>query len=207
MKKLFNQQGITLMTALLFTMICLVMMLGLMQILITATQGSGSRKSYHNSLESAYGGVELVTREFIPRLYQNYSTGLGPLLSTFGGNGGNGINLTVNKESLKLKLAKPTAEWGPLSRSPDAKEAPDLQFLLKGSASQNRYRIYVKIVETVPGNSDNTGTDFIDSGSGVTGDGAGIAMKHTPTFYTLEVQGESAVNPEERAMLSVLYAY
>ncbi|EKD59366.1 MAG: type IV pilus assembly protein PilX, partial [uncultured bacterium] len=35
----------------------------------------------------------------------------------------------------------------------------------------------------------------------------GISPKHNPVIYTLEVRGERANNPKEKALLSVLYAY
>ena len=207
MRELRRQDGIALLTALMVTLICLVIVLALMEFLLTGTKASGSRKNYRNSLEASYGGAELVTKELIPRLYGNYSTGIGPLLSMFGGSDVGRINLVVDKASLKTKLAKPTAEWGSLSRTFDPKDAPDLQFQLKSDSSGSNYRVYVKIVDTVPGNSDSSGVDYIDTGAGVTGDGAGMVMKHSPTLYSLEIEGERIGNTEEKALLSVLYAY
>lgn len=206
MRYLGKEDGVSLLTAMMFTLICLVMVLGLMQMLLSGSAASGSRKNYRNSLEAAYGGVELVTKEFIPRLYHNYSTGIDPLLDSFGGDPGR-INLVLARDSLKVKLSEPTARWGSLSKSPNPKEAPDLQFQLKGETWGSNYNLFVKVVDTVPGNSDPTGVDYIESGAGVAGESNGIAMKHTPTLYSLEVQGESTFDRKEKALLSVLYAY
>lgn len=207
MKKPGNEAGVTLLTALMFIAICLVMIVALVQMLLVGTETSGSQKNYRNSLEASYSGAELVTKEFIPRLFPNYSTGLGPLLGTFSGTGAGQINLVVNKANLKEKLGHPTADWGPLSKTLDPKDTPDLQFQLKSNTSGSNYNVYTKIVDTVQGNSDTTGIDYIDSGAGVAGGGAGIGIKHNPSLYTLEVRAERADNAKEKALLSVLYAY
>lgn len=206
-KTLGNEDGIALVTALMFTLICLVMVAGLMQMLLLETKLSGSQKAYKNSLEASYGGVQLVTREFIPKLFTNYSSGIGPLLTAYAGNGVGKIGLVVDDAALRTKLVTPTAAWGALSKSLDPKESPDLQFVLRGSDSATNYKVYAKIVDTVPGNSDTTGVDFLDSGVGVAGLGSGISPKHNPALYTLEIRGERATNAKEKALLSVLYAY
>ena len=206
MKKLGNEDGIALVTALMFTLICLGMVMALMQMLLLQTKSSGSLKNYRSSLEASYGGAELITREFIPGLFANYSTGIGPLMTAFGGTGIGKIDLIVNSASLETKLSKPTTEWGDLSRTLDPKDVPDLQFSLKGSGS-TQFKVYAKIVDTVEGNSDTTGIDYLDSGAGVAGAGAGISPKHNPALFSIEVQGERANNAKEKAQLSVLYAY
>lgn len=206
MKKLGNEDGIALVTALMFTLICFVMVAALMQMLLLETKLSASQKSYRNSLEASYGGTQLITREFIPRLFSNYSTGIGPLLTAYAGNDIGKINLVVNS-SLKTKLVTATSAWGALSKTSDAKDSPDLQFTLRGLDSTANFKVYAKIVDTVPGNSDTTGVDYLDSGAGVAGVGSGISPKHNPSLYSLEVRGERAANAKEKALLSVLYAY
>ncbi|QXE91478.1 pilus assembly PilX N-terminal domain-containing protein [Geomonas subterranea] len=213
MKKLKNEEGVALVTALMFTLICLGIVAALMQMLLLQTKVSAVEKNYRNSLEAAYGGTELVTREFIPKLFTNYSTGIGPLLTAYGsGTGFSNLGLVVNqglgnRGGLEIKLRNATSDWGTLSKTLDAKDAPDLQFLLKGTGSNGNFRIYAKIVDTVPGNSDTTGVDYLDSGVGVAGVGSGISPKHNPALYSVEVRGERAVNPKEKAQLSVLYAF
>lgn len=202
MKKLKNEEGIALVTALMFTLICLGIVAALMQMLLLQTKVSAVEKSYRNSLEAAYGGTELVTREFIPKLFTNYSTGIGPLLTAYASN----IDLQAST-GLKTKLGSATSEWGTLSKTLNPKDAPDLQFMLKGTGTNGNFKVYAKVVDTVPGNSDTTGIDYLDSGVGVAGSGSGIAPKHNPALYSVEVQGERAANPKEKAILSVLYAY
>jgi hypothetical protein len=202
MKKLKNEEGIALVTALMFTLICLGIVAALMQMLLLQTKVSAVEKNYRNSLEAAYGGTELVTKEFIPKLFTNYSTGIGPLLTAYASN----IELQAST-GLKTKLGSATSDWGTLSKTLDPKDAPDLQFMLKGTGTNGNFKVYAKVVDTVPGNSDTTGIDYLDSGVGVAGTGSGIAPKHNPALYSVEVQGERASNPKEKAILSVLYAY
>jgi hypothetical protein len=208
MRKLQNEDGIALITALMFTLITLGMVMALMQMILTQTKMSASHKTYHNALEASYGGAELVTKEFIPRL-TNYSTGIGPLLTAFSGTAVGKINLMVNPTpgALKTKLSTDTAGWGALNKTLNPKDAPDLQFQLKGDTAASNYKVYAKIVDTVSGNSDMSGVDLLDSGAGVAGAGSGIAPKHNPSLYTIEVQGEKAAGSKEKAKLSVLYAY
>jgi len=206
MKKIRNEDGIALVTALMFTLICLGMVAALMQMLLLQTKLSGSQKNYRNSLEASYGGTELITREFIPKLFSNYSSNIGPLLTAYNGDEIGDIDLLVN-DSLKTKLTTPTDSWGALSKTLDAKDTPDLQFNLKSIVSGGNFKVYAKIVDTIPGNSDTTGIDYLDSGVGVAGAGSGISPKHNPVLYSLEVRGERATNAKEKALLSVLYAY
>jgi hypothetical protein len=210
MKKLRNEEGIALITALMFTLICLGMVMALMQMLLVETKMSGAQKSYRSALEASYGGTEMLTKEFIPRL-ANYSTGIGPLMATFAGNGPlPQMNLQVNpiSKALQTKLTQPTASWpANLNKSSEAKYLPDFNFTLKGDQAGSNFNVYAKIIDTVPGNSDMTGVDYLDSGQGVAGTGAGISPKHNPSLYTIEVQGERSTNPKEKAKLSILYAY
>jgi len=206
MKKLGNEDGIALVTALMFSLICLGIVAALMQMLLLQTKVSATEKNYRNSLEAAYGGTELLTKEFIPKLFTNYSSGIGPLLTAYGSGGLGDIGLQVD-DGLETKLSTATSDWGALSKTIDPKDTPDLQFTLRGISSSNNFKVYAKIVDTVTGNSDTTGVDYLDSGAGVAGTGAGISPKHNPALYSLEVRGEKATNPKEKALLSVLYAY
>ncbi|MBJ6749613.1 pilus assembly PilX N-terminal domain-containing protein [Geomonas anaerohicana] len=208
MKKLGNEEGIALVTALMFTLICLGIVAGLMQMLLLETKVSATQKNYRNSIEAAYGGTELITREFIPKLFNNYSSAINPLKLAYGSGGMGDIGLVTNDTALQKKLKYATSDWGnTISKTIDAKDNPDLTFMLRGVSSAGNFKVYAKIVDTVQGNSDTTGVDYLDSGVGVAGTGSGISPKHNPALYTFEVRGEKASNPKEKALLSVLYAF
>lgn len=219
MSKMRNEEGIALITALMFTLITLGMVMALMQMLLMQTKMTGVEKRYRNSLDAAYGGTEIVTKEIIPRLVlANYSTN--GVTNTFSGTLAGKLALNISNSApgnpVKIKLTTDTANWASQglnvqtqtpTQQVNPKYLPDFQFQLKGNNNDSSYKVYAKIIDTVSGNSDMTGIDYLDSGTGVTGAGSGISPKHNPTLYTIEVQGEQANNPKEKAKLSVLYAY
>ena len=84
-----------------------------------------------------------------------------------------------------------------------------LLFTLKGLNAGSDFRVYGKIVDTIAGVGliDASGIDYLDAGIGVAGTSSSTQTPRTPNIYSIEVQGEAAVNPKEKAGLSVLYAY
>lgn len=202
MRYLRNENGIALLTALMFTLIALGIIMALLQMVLMGTKMSASQKVYRNSLEASYGGVDLVAKEIVPKLFGHYTTGRDSLMSTFGGS--SKISLVLGP-SLRDKLEKDRSSWPSSANTiPNAKISPDMTFKLSGT--NGNFMVYNKIVDTVTGNSDISGRD-LDPGIGVAGSGSGIAPKHSPHLITIEVQGERETNPKEKAMLSVLYAY
>ena len=206
MKYLRNEDGIALITALMFTLICLAMVMTLMYYVLTATKMSAAQKTYRNSLEASYGGTEFVTKIIIPRLFSNYSTGKDSLDLDFGA-GKLELQLGADLQA-KLMNARGTL-WGGASTTVNPKDAPDMIFTLKGQNANSDFRVYSKIVDTIAGVGlvDASGIDYLDAGIGVAGTSTSTQTPRTPNIYTVEVQGEAAVNPKEKAGLSVLYAY
>lgn len=210
MRQFKNEDGIALVTALMFTLICLAMIMTLMYYVLTATKMSAAQKRYRNSLEASYGGAEFVTKVIIPRLvpgpFSDYTTGQRSLNTDFGGSNVLGLQLGTN---LRTKLTNPRGTlWGGASTTVNPKESPDMVFTLKGQGSGD-FTVYSKIVDTVTGVGliDASGIDYLDAGMGVAGTSTSTQTPRTPNIYTVEVQGEAAVNPREKAGLSVLYAY
>lgn len=208
MKYLNNEDGIALVTALMFTLICLAMIMTLMYYVLTGTKMSAAQKKYHNSLEASYGGADFVTKTVIPRLFSDYSTGKLSLGYDFGS--GN-LDIKFGADSaLKDKLSKATNSWGgTVSKVLDPKVSPDFVFTLKGQTTSSDFKVYSKIVDTISGVGllDTSGVDYLDAGIGVAGTSTSTQTPRTPNIYTVEIQGEAAVNPREKAGLSVLYAY
>lgn len=216
MATLRNNNGIALVTALLFTLISLGIVMALLSIVIQGTRVSSANKTYRSAMEAGYGGVDVVVRDILPAIMNNtfdtaHITGLNnaidmafPLVACF------------NK-----KVGFSTADWGsvcpvaPTTQLP--KESPDLTFNLKSNASDPGFNVYTKIVDTRCGgetsagqpcsNSDVSGIDYLDAGGGVTASTGSVTPQHRPAIYRIEVQSERAVNPQEKTQLSVLYAY
>lgn len=207
MKFVRNEHGIAMVTTLMLTLISLTMILSLLYIVTQGIVTSAAHKRYQTSLEAAKGGVEIFSKEIIPRLLQGDLTT--NITSDFNGSGGIALNF-ASSDCLSQKLNQPSSGWtacGPQSMNIEAKTEYDVSFKLGGLPNQPGYTVYSKIVDTTPGNSDASGIDYLESGAGVTGVGSGVNPKHIPYVYRIEVQGESERNAKERAKLSVLYAY
>jgi Flp pilus assembly pilin Flp len=203
MNYLKNERGIALVTSLLLTLIALAMIMTVLYMITWQTKLSGANKRYKSALEASQGGAEIFAKQVIPYVFAN---------STTSGLAFSGITVTAGSSPcFNFKLNNPTATWG-TKCSPDASPfdpttKADITLTLQGSQSNQDYKVYSKIVDTVPGNSDLSGYELLDSGSGVAGMASGVAPKHTPALYRIEVQGERATNPLEKSKLSVLYAY
>lgn len=214
MRYLDNDDGIAMVTALMFTLVTLAMIMSLMYYVLLGTKMSAAQKKYRNSLEATYGGTEFVTKAVIPRIFNNYSVGKVSLLADFGGSSKLDLQFAQDDAIIKAKLSNPPIGWGTgtttgARHDVNPKIKPDFIFTLKGQAGGSDYKVYSKIVDTVPsvGLIDASGIDFLDAGIGVSGTSSTTQASRTPNIYTVEVQGEAAVNPREKASLSVLYAY
>ena len=205
MKTLRNQQGIALVTALMLTLISLGMVMALMHLVLQQAKISGAHKLYKNSLEAAHGGAQLITKELIPMMFSPVTDPKALLTTRF-----SSIGLdTSSNACLGQKLSLPTSQWtacGSGSKSFDPKVDFDMTFKLQGVGKAG-FNVYAKIVDTQPGNSDVSGVDLLDSGSGVTGSSAGVNAMHIPAIYRIETEGESTASGKEKAGVTVFYSY
>ncbi|BCG47850.1 hypothetical protein GEOBRER4_n2699 [Citrifermentans bremense] len=200
-----SEGGAALITALMLTMLTLVIALTLLTIITAETRVSGSQKRYRSSLAAAQGGVELLTAEIVPRLFQSWS--LDDLKDDY-----SSIELQLQAtDCLKQKLEEPADRWNKCSTaqaSTDPAQAPDVSFRLAGEAPAKGFVVTSKIIDTTPGNSDSSGNDLLDPGGSVTSNDQIVRPRHVPAMYNLSVQGvREEVGSREKARLSVLYAY
>jgi hypothetical protein len=204
MRLINNEKGIALVTSLMLTLISLTMAMALLYMVTQGITTSAAHKRYHSSLAASHGGIEVFTKEILPRILKGEQALA--LTADF-----LDINLNIpTYNCLDDKLNKSTGAWtncGAQATSIDAKSGFDVSFKLRGAPLQPNYTVYSKITDTSAGNSDPTGIDYLDSGAGVSGSGSGVNPKHIPAMYRIEVQGEKETNAKENAKLSVLYAY
>lgn len=206
MAALRSERGAALITALMLTTLSLVIAMALLTTIITGTHVAASQKRYRSSLTAAQGGVDLFTREIVPRLFQS-DYGAASFEKDFPG-----LDLKVTPSPcLRQKLTLPVSGWTSCDQaqaSPDPVRAPDVSFRLAGLTPAAGFSISTKIVDTTPGNTDHSGYYLLDAGGAVAAQDDVIRPQHAPTMYTIRVQGrreESGV--QEKARLSVLYAY
>ena len=205
MKVLRNESGVALITALMLTLISLGMVMALLHLMLQQTKISGANKRYKTSLEATHGAAQLITKELIPMMFSPVSDPKTTLTTRFAS-----INLdTSSNDCFKQKLTLPVEEWtacGDHSDTMDPKQDFDMTFKQLGVTGQG-FQVYAKIVDTQPGNSDPSGVELLDSGSGVTGTSPGVNPQHTPAIYRIETQGESTSDTKEKASLTVFYAF
>jgi Tfp pilus assembly protein PilX len=206
-----HEDGAALITALMLTTLALVITMALLYTVTVGTRISASQKRYRSALAAANGGVELFTQEIIPRLLQPDTTEV-KAQSDFARDFAL-INLQMPQYGcLQQKLNTPTSKWSACSAaqsSADPSESPDVTFKLSGATNEKGFTVSTKVVDTVPGNTDRSGINYLDPGTSVSGNGSEtIHPQHVPSIYSLSVQGvREGSGAREKARLSVLYAY
>lgn len=198
-----NNNGFALVTSLMLTLLSLTVVLALLLIITQGTKLSGLNKKYKTAVEASYGGAEILAKEILPFVMQNYSatTLKTDLESKF-----SSVQLDVASAScLQAKLTKQTSAWpSTCSNTPDPKRSPDITYKMAATTG-NPFVVYSKIVDTTAGNTDISGISL--EGAGVAESSSILTPQHFPYIYRLELQGERQSNAGAQANIEVLYAY
>jgi len=207
MKRFVQQQdGVALVTSLVMTMISLTIVMAVMYMITQNIERTGSLKRYKTALEASYGGTDIIIKEIVPLVLQDFDSGT-PIDHMETDYGAISLDISATAACLQDKLFKPTSSWASsCSQALNPKSAPDMSFRLQATGGQP-YTIYAKIVDHVneKGNSDLSGLQL--EGAGVAESLAVITPQHIPYVYRLEVQAERSANATEQANMSVLYAW
>lgn len=217
MKILRNEKGIALVMVLVIAMIGLAVVAALLYLVIQGTGISGSHRFYRTADEAAVGGADVAAGFIRGRgdAGSQLLIGLNAVLPT------DIMGATQKCLQEKLLTARGGADlltagnWGncgglALDVSANPTASPDLRFETPAVPGMQSYRVFVKIVDTVAGNSQTGGivTQGELYGAGVTTSNAGeVTPPHIPYLYRVEVQAEDANNPRERARYTGLYVY
>lgn len=219
MSLLHNNKGIALVTALLFTLISLGIVMALLTIVTQGTRVSAANKTYKTAIEAGYGAVDVVVYDILPTVlkdslnptdYESYKLSLSTA-----------INMALPQENcFNQKVRSSTSLWTACTAQASTfapVQSPDITFNLKAPNASVGFNVYTKIIDTKCGgdttagqpcsNSDTAGIDYLDTGGGVSSSSGTVTPQHRPAYYRIEVQSERAANPREKAALSVLYAY
>lgn len=216
MNTLHNNNGIALVTSLLFTLISLGIVMALLTIVLQGTRLSGANKAYRSATEASYGAVDFIAKDLIPAIFTDkFDLAYKEAML-------DAINMEFPLEAcFNEKITKSTSEWSACTGSPTtpvATESPDITFNLKADLGDAidpaGYLVHAKIVDTRCGgdatqpctNSDTSGIDYLDAGGGVASASGAVTPQHRPAYYRIEVQSEKT-NTQQKSQLSVLYAY
>lgn len=217
-----NNKGIALITALMFTLLSLGIVMLLMYMVTQGTRMTGAQKRYKTAVEASFGAADLVAKDIVPQMFTRYSTAtsLAGLATNF-----SSLSMAVPAANcLQQKRTLPTSSWdtgvcSAPTRTTDPNISPDMTFSLPATTGLTGYTVYTKIIDTRCGgdttigqpctnSSENpTGTEGLSAGSGVTSSSGPITPQHLPAYYRIDVQVERTLNPKERSALSLLYAY
>lgn len=218
-----NERGAALITALMLTLISLGIVMALLFMVTQSIRQSAAQKKYHSVLEASYGSIDFFGRDLLPRLIGpalegTLSVTAGNLTSGTSSFSSIGLQLptATNCFNQKLTSSLPWSSCGAGNLTSDPKSNPDMEFVLAGTDNVG-YKVFAKIVATQPGNTDISGAGGGGTGGGLlaggvvsAGAGGGGVINpgtHFPYMYTMEIQGEKETTPEERARLTVLYAF
>ncbi len=210
-RHLRKEKGIALVTVLIVISISAGIFAAIMYYAMSGTEISGIQRKYQSSKEASIGAIDIVTKDILPRVLtgSNLSgvvSGLAILPD---------IVPSVTASSAKdvcfqTKLTSLTGSWpgGTCDSNPDATVNSDIVFNLKGVAGSTRpFVVSMKIIDTVPGNSDKSGT-VLELGTGTVDNASGmISVQHFPYLYTLMTDARPQNSTTERANIEVLYAY
>lgn len=206
-----NNKGIAVITALMFTLIILALIIAVLAMVNQGTKSSGAMKVYRNTTEAAYGGTEIVMKDVIPRLFANVTTSL--IRADYNQSSFNKMMMFGSSACIKQKrdFTNTGSNWSAcVDKSVDASKSPDMTFQLVGTNGQS-FTVYSKIVDTV------TGVEYPEASSGAVLLGGGVTaggnqldntnMLIPHYVYRVEVTSQKAQNPKENAKVSVLYEY
>jgi hypothetical protein len=186
MKILRNEKGFALIFVMMLAVIALVMTLAMLFMVSRGSYVSAQQKRYRTALEASRGGAEAIMEVIATR-----------------GIGVPSYPNLVQNASLAQKLAGGTDSWGTLDNTltilPGTPATYDMTIDL------GMYRVYVKVVDTVAGNTAPS-TGLLKSGV-VTTSPSTFYGPPVPYLYTIEVLSQSTSSATERSKLSVLYQY
>ncbi len=228
MKFITNDKGVALITALMFTVLSLVISMSLLYMVTSSIKVSGAIKRYKTVMDATYGGTEIMTKDLLTKALSYGSDSTGTFAQYVAGQMGS-LNPTFSS-CFQDRLENTKNNWSSACANVtgDPKSSPDVSFSLT-PATGSPYTVYSKIVDTtewrfvsfsspstggtpvlldktIAGNSERAvPTGFSTKGGTVTQKQPGIP--HYPYLYRIEIQGELQQNPNEKANISVQYAY
>ncbi len=222
MKLIRNEKGVALVMVIIIALIGLAMVSTLLFMVTQGTRISGFQKVYRSTDEAGLGGAQIATQVIRDNIF-NARSGL-PMVPITSGvlsvliTNGNSDACLIQKLTLTRgawDTAGPNYSWtactGARATTIDAFTTPaseDFKFDLPGPSTGQTFTVYAKILDTVKGNTAESGIGGKLGGSGVVSSQEGeITPPAVPSLYRIEVQAQDATNPQQRSKYSVLYAH
>lgn len=203
--------GVALVLALVVVSVAAGIFAAIMYYAMTGSEVSGLQRKYQSSKEASLGAIDILTKDILPRVISgtDLSTAVSGMVVA---DVLSAIQADSGKDAcFSAKLSGVTSTWpvdAACDSGPDARANSDIVFNLKGwSDSTKPLVVSMKVVDTVTGNSDRTGT-VLETASGVVDDASSIIkIQHFPFLYTIVTDARPQNSTSERANIEVLYAY
>ncbi len=205
MDRIKGEKGVVLLVVLVLSGVALLIAAGLLYMAMQSTKTSGSSKRYKTALEAGRAGADVVYQLIDSRPTTSAPFTIGLAHFTIVDN-----NRLFNASTGKLYAV--TTTWTSTNNTtinidPTNNGTYDVYFDM---GSNPAYRVYAKITDTVLGNSyaASSGGLGLHKYGVVAGSSSGaISAPSYPYLYSIEILALNAVNPQERAKLSILYQY
>lgn len=189
-----NERGMALVSALVLGALGMLMVASLLMMVNTGTWVSGSQKVYQIALDSAYGGINLFTKEIIQRGVGGTNLGA---MGTYGGI----LAQSITNADFTTKLTT----TGNITDGTFPNDTVDVTVTLAFPSGPSMV-VSTNIVSASLGNS-GTSSNLLQGGGVVNNNSGTITPQHIPYLYQVDTLGQSAANPRENASLSSIYAY
>ena len=224
MKLRQNNKGVALVTALVLTLVALVVILGILYMVSQGASSGGKRKVYTNAVEASYGASDVTLLEVLPYIINSlpqtlFDTTTGDMLTadTLVTNATlNNLETRLSDIDLEIKTSASAAtrnrciadkltktsgaNWVNWTNCPsndsNPRNNPDVTFTLKGT--QSNYKIYSKIVDTIPGTPYPAAREL---------DGGTIPSYGRHFVFRIEVAADRTSGTGEQGRLTVVYEY
>jgi hypothetical protein len=204
-KNFLEKKGAALITVVALIVVTSAMVAAVYYFIRRGIEVSGLQKKYQTAREASLGGLDVFTKEILPMAITG--TNLSDVVASFSSITSAQVTQGSSNACFRFKLRLPgVVDPGGCSTTMNAKDNPDITFVVSGIAPARRFDVYTKIIDTVAGNSSTSGITLEGQGTAESQTGM-ITAQHFPYMYRMEVQSERQNDATEKANFTVLYAY
>lgn len=211
-----SERGAVLLVVIILSAIALAVATSLLYMITTSTQISGMEKRFRTARDANFGAVEVLGQMIFSKQTTTGAVFLASLNPTYpidalGCQGGTGASSATG---LAAKILYDSSTWNASCKQTgviDPKVANSYDFSFDIGTSPV-YRIYVRIIDTLSGNTLGTYAgqevgSHLDTHQGVVSTQAELPVENIPYTYLVETLASNLTNATERSRLQLFYQY
>ncbi|NTW43752.1 MAG: hypothetical protein HGB14_04805 [Anaerolineaceae bacterium] len=205
MRRFLRKKGAALITVVALIVVTSAIVATVYYFIRKGVEVSGLQKKYQTAREASLGGLDVFTKEILPMAISG--TNLSDVVTSFSTITSAQVFGESSNACFRFKLRLPgVTDPGGCNTTMNAKDNPDVRFVVSGIAPARPFVVYTKIIDSVAGNSSTSGITLEGQGTAESQSGI-ITAQHFPYMYRMEVQSERQNDATEKANFTVLYAY